>query len=124
MMNDPSMHNVSRFAFWTMRSLHPCNLKICRVRLELRSLLCAGFVTVISAALAAAAERSVDYNRDVRPILSENCFACHGFDEAAREADLRLDVAESALASRDGLPAIVAGDSAASEAWRRISSDD
>ncbi|MBA3480781.1 MAG: DUF1553 domain-containing protein [Pirellulales bacterium] len=66
----------------------------------------------------------LDFNRDVRPILSENCFACHGFDEAAREADLRLDVAESALADRDGVPAIVAGDPQASEAWRRITSDD
>src|SRR5688500_1175412 len=66
----------------------------------------------------------LDFNRDVRPILSENCFACHGFDEAAREADLRLDVAESALADRDGVRAIVAGDPEASEAWRRITSDD
>ncbi|WP_428306610.1 PSD1 and planctomycete cytochrome C domain-containing protein [Lacipirellula sp.] len=70
------------------------------------------------------AERKIDYNRDVRPILSENCFACHGFDEAGRQADLRLDEADSALADRDGLPAIVAGDAEASEAWRRIASDD
>jgi hypothetical protein len=75
-------------------------------------------------ALVRADSASLDFNRDVRPILSENCFACHGFDEAAREADLRLDVAESALADRDGVPAIVAGDPEASEAWRRITSED
>ena len=73
---------------------------------------------------ATAAPATIDYNRDVRPILSENCFSCHGFDESSREADLRLDVAESALADRDGLPALVAGDLEASEAWRRITSDD
>ena len=73
---------------------------------------------------ASASEAKVDYNRDVRPILSENCFACHGFDDASREADLRLDVSDSATADRGGYAAIVAGDSAASEAWQRITSDD
>ena len=82
------------------------------------------WLLAIGAAAASAAEPKVDYNRDVRPILSENCFACHGFDEAARQADLRLDVAESATADRDGVPAIAPGDAAASEAWRRIASDD
>lgn len=71
-----------------------------------------------------AAEATIDYNRDVRPILSENCFSCHGFDEASREADLRLDVLESAIEDRGGYAAIVAGDPSASEAWRRIVSDD
>jgi hypothetical protein len=73
---------------------------------------------------ASATEATIDYNRDVRPILSENCFACHGFDEASREADLRLDVLESAIEDRGGYAAIVAGDPSASEAWRRIVSDD
>jgi hypothetical protein len=73
---------------------------------------------------AGAADGTIDYNRDVRPILSENCFACHGFDPVARQADLRLDVAESAFADRDAGPAIVPGNPEASEAWRRITSDD
>jgi hypothetical protein len=76
------------------------------------------------ATLVGAAETPLEFNRDVRPILSENCFACHGFDAAAREADLRLDVAESATEDRGGYAAIVAGDPEASEAWRRIASDD
>jgi hypothetical protein len=75
-------------------------------------------------AQTSVANAKVDYNREVRPILSENCFACHGFDEESREADLRLDVSDSATTDRGGYAAIVAGDSAASEAWRRITSDD
>ncbi|HEX6961736.1 MAG TPA: DUF1549 domain-containing protein, partial [Lacipirellula sp.] len=76
------------------------------------------------AGLLRAEPAPLEFNRDVRSILSENCFACHGFDEAAREADLRLDVAESALADRGGYAAIVPGDLEASEVWLRISSDD
>ncbi len=70
------------------------------------------------------AERALDFNRDVRPLLSEHCFACHGFDAKARKAKLRLDLAESALADREGVIAIKPGDLAHSEAWLRITSDD
>ncbi|MEC9123739.1 MAG: DUF1549 domain-containing protein, partial [Verrucomicrobiota bacterium] len=66
----------------------------------------------------------VSYNRDVRPILSENCFACHGQDPKHRTAKLRLDDRAGALADRDGVRAIVPGDLAKSEAWARIISDD
>jgi hypothetical protein len=75
-------------------------------------------------AITGADEPKLDFNRDVRPILSENCFQCHGFDENARQADLRLDIPESALADRDGVPAIVPGHPDRSEAWRRITSED
>jgi hypothetical protein len=71
-----------------------------------------------------ADDAKIDFNRDIRPILSENCFQCHGFDEKARQADLRLDLGEFALADRDGVPAIVPGKPNESEAWRRIASTD
>jgi len=66
----------------------------------------------------------LDFNRDIRPILSENCFSCHGFDEKARKAKLRLDVAEAAYADNDGVIAINPGDLQTSEAWLRIISED
>lgn len=66
----------------------------------------------------------LDYNRDIRPILSENCFACHGFDEKARKAKLRLDVAESAYADHNGFTPIKPGDPAGSEVWLRLISKD
>jgi Protein of unknown function (DUF1553)/Protein of unknown function (DUF1549)/Planctomycete cytochrome C len=79
---------------------------------------------VVGASSALADDTKLDFNRDVRPILSENCFQCHGFDEKARQADLRLDIPESALADRDGVPPIVPGHPEKSELWRRITSAD
>lgn len=66
----------------------------------------------------------VSFNTDVRPILSDKCFACHGFDAQTREADLRLDTAEGAHADHDGRRAIVPGDLSKSELWTRINSTD
>ena len=67
---------------------------------------------------------SISFNRDVRPILAETCFHCHGPDEEGREADLRLDEESSASEDRGGYQAIRPGDLKASEAWSRIMSDD
>lgn len=69
---------------------------------------------------AADTDEPVSYNRDVRPIFADLCFACHGADEHAREADLRLDQAENAIE----MSAIVPGDVSASEIIARIESDD
>jgi hypothetical protein len=74
--------------------------------------------------LHAAAPAKIEFNRDVRPILSENCFACHGFDPKHREADLRLDTFDGATQDRDGSRGIVPGDLSKSDAWQRIISED
>ena len=68
--------------------------------------------------------REIRFNRDVRPILSDKCWACHGPDEKTRQADLRLDTDEGAKTVRDGRAAIVSGDPAQSELVRRIRSSD
>ena len=66
-----------------------------------------------------------DFNREVRPVLSNRCFKCHGPDEENQEAGLRLDHREAALAELDsGMTAIVPGDLTASELVARITSDD
>jgi hypothetical protein len=81
---------------------------------------------VLLVALAAAesircaAGEPLDFNRDIRPILAENCFYCHGQDPAKREADLRLDVRDAAVAAR----AIVPGEPGASSLLERIHSTD
>jgi hypothetical protein len=64
----------------------------------------------------------VDFGRDILPILSDNCFSCHGPDAKARKAGLRIDTREGALRKAD--PVIVRGNSAASELVRRVASTD
>src|SRR3954451_16116176 len=72
-------------------------------------------------ASAPKAPRPVDFNRDVLPILSNNCFLCHGMDSNRRMAALRLDRPDAAVAKLpSGKTAIVPGDGAASELVARI----
>src|SRR5205807_1239626 len=69
----------------------------------------------------AKAVKKLDFARHIRPILSENCFACHGPDPKARKAKLRLDTKEGALAElRSGGHAVVPGKAADSELIARI----
>ncbi|MEP3481171.1 MAG: PSD1 and planctomycete cytochrome C domain-containing protein [Fuerstiella sp.] len=66
----------------------------------------------------------ISFARDVRPILSDKCFHCHGPDESTREADLRFDQKGSVLADRDGNPVIKPGDLDHSGLIHRIMSSD
>ena len=91
-----------------------------------------GRIPLLAATLAAAAsitarsaELRVDFNRDVRPLLSDNCFACHGPDTGKVKGGLRLDRRDDALhAGKSGKVAIVPGKPDASELVRRIDTRD
>ena len=74
--------------------------------------------------VATATPREIRYGRDIRPLLSDRCFLCHGTDEATRAMGLRLDVRADAIADRGGFAAIVPGDAEASDLWQRITSGD
>ena len=81
--------------------------------MSLRPLLLALFVAV-------SASAAVDFQRDVRPLLSETCFQCHGPDPETRMAGLRLDVEEAVFAQRPNGTPIVPGDAEASLLYQRI----
>ncbi len=82
------------------------------------------FVLVMAAGAGVRAGE-VDFNRDIRPILAENCLSCHGQDASSRSAGLRLDEFEAATGTlKSGLRAIVPGDRGASAVMARVSSQD
>ncbi|MCX7418051.1 MAG: PSD1 and planctomycete cytochrome C domain-containing protein [Planctomycetia bacterium] len=82
-------------------------------------------VVLLLAARASAAADRISFNREIRPILSDACFQCHGPDDKQRKAGLRLDVKESALkAAESGATAVVPGKVDASELIKRLITTD
>src|SRR5204863_5193160 len=68
---------------------------------------------------------TIEFNRDIRPLLSENCSKCHGPDPKTREGNLRLDTKEGIFAELEpGRHAVVAGSLGKSELWKRITTAD
>ena len=78
------------------------------------------FLCGTGASLRAAEDESIDFTRDIRPILSDKCFHCHGPDGAERKGDLRLDTREGLLESGTVQP----GNPKESELVARILTDD
>ena len=90
---------------WLMQRIAGCAVVVCQLGL---------------ATGATAADATLSYNEHIRPILVENCFSCHGADSASRQADLRLDRRDDAVA----LGAIVPGDPDSTAILDRVYSDD
>ncbi len=93
------------------------------MNLRIRSILLTFALPTLTSG-SAPASPEIDFNRDIRPILSNNCLSCHGPDEKERKADLRLDSREEALADLGGYAAIVPGDTEESELILRLITDD
>jgi hypothetical protein len=90
-----------------------------------RSAFCLTVIALFLVAFNTQAADKVDFNREVRPILAGKCFQCHGHDEAARKAKLRLDVRDVAIKPLEkGEIAIVPGKADHSELIKRITTDD
>ncbi|HEV7281285.1 MAG TPA: PSD1 and planctomycete cytochrome C domain-containing protein [Pirellulaceae bacterium] len=99
--------------------------KLSALRPGAAKLLCWAVLLACSAsAVSPSLAEDLDFSRDVLPILANKCFHCHGPDEATREADLRLDQQEAAVADRGGYAAIVPGEPDKSVVVERLFEED
>src|SRR5260370_21538853 len=86
---------------------------------------------LFGAAQIAAGEQSsssalpdkIEFNRDIRPILAENCYSCHGPDASQRKADLRLDTRDGLFAAIEDVHPVIPEHPEQSEIYRRITND-
>ncbi|MBI3878525.1 MAG: PSD1 domain-containing protein [Verrucomicrobia bacterium] len=95
-----------------------------RVRILIGGVVGTALLLAAGPARAAVPSDRVDFNRHIRPILSDNCFACHGPDVKQRKADLRLDTKDGIFADLGGYAAVRPKDFKKSELWRRITTKD
>ncbi len=89
----------------------------------LLSLMSAGLLLCQAPASSPKAAPTIDFQRQVRPILSDNCFLCHGPDKGTRMVDLRLDRKDGALSTRKSGTVIVPGKPDESLLIKRVSSE-
>ncbi|MBL9140146.1 MAG: DUF1553 domain-containing protein [Verrucomicrobiales bacterium] len=89
-----------------------------------RSILAALCISLVRLFAETAAPKPIDFNQEIRPILAENCYQCHGQDAQNRKADLRLDTEAGSRQRHEGRAAIVPGDPASSELLHRLVTDD
>ena len=112
-----------RVCVWLPDLLFQAAIRIRRSPCCLVILILLAHLAPVAFAQSATADR-IDFNRDIRPILSTECLKCHGPDANKRQAELRLDRRDAAFAERDGHPVLVSGDPSGSELFQRIISTD
>src|SRR5438552_3302748 len=113
------MHVPARCRLGVVTNYQPASYACWEGTMGVRLLLWSAGLTLLSAFTAAAADTKISFTRQIKPILANKCFACHGPDEKERKAELRLDVRDEAVPS-----VVKPGDAEHSEVVVRITTDD